>query len=329
MVDRRSRASCAVREILRSTDGFLANCFGFSHSRFGFGPPKPNLSFFILFTQNKNLQMGKKKSKISKQKQAKAKQKQGKKTSMGGVAVSKGFSSKFQQANKSSSSNLTIYRTNTTANNNNSNNGKNITEASLRQKLQRKTRKVFLSPTNKIIHRDNNKNNDKRITNDDEQEEFKRQMASLQERQLAKTTLKKQTKMTKTIMKTDATSFFKPASFSLQKSPHQLLQETTRHMESLSGVGEQGVGSYSATPKVSNQSWVVSSEPITPLLQNNPFGALKDDDSDDEGNEWAAPKLPFVSLAPATFSLLPRTTPTPATSPFPHRDDDDENDPDL
>ena len=63
--------------------------------------------------------MGKKKSKISKQKQAKAKQKQGKKTSMGGVAVSKGFSSKFhQQANKSSSSNLTIYRTNTTTNNN-------------------------------------------------------------------------------------------------------------------------------------------------------------------------------------------------------------------
>ena len=54
-----------------------------------------------------------------------------------------------------------------------------------------------------------------------------------------------------------------------------------------------------------------------------------DDDSDNEGNEWAAPKLPFVSLAPATFSLLPRTTPTPATSPFPHRDDDDENDPDL
>jgi hypothetical protein len=57
--------------------------------------------------------------------------------------------------------------------------------------------------------------------------------------------------------------------------------------------------------------------------------ALRGDDSWEEDNEWSG-KVPSFSLAPATFSLLPRITPTPATSPNPGRfGDDEEDDPNL
>jgi hypothetical protein len=252
--------------------------------------------------------MGKRKSKTSKQNQAKARQKQGKKTSsLGGVAVSKGFSSKFQQANKSPAIVLDPR---------NKNVAKNITEASLRQKLGSKTKKVFMSPPARAS------TSNKGPNNNDEQDEFRRQMASMQERQMAAT--KKESAKNST-----ADFSFEQATFSLQKSPQYLLQETTRQMETMTGVGEQGIGSFSSTPIRTNQSWAVAKEPESPFMAKNPFEALGGDDSGEEDNEWSQ-KVPRFSLAPATFSLLPRITPTPATSPHPGRfGDDEEDDPDL
>eukprot|EP00980_Cylindrotheca_fusiformis_P021699 scaffold8535_cov132-Cylindrotheca_fusiformis.AAC.7 len=255
--------------------------------------------------------MGKRKSKVSKQKQAKAKQKQGKKiSSLGGVSVSKGFSSKFQQAK----SPATIV---VDPKNNNNNKHKAITEASLRQKLKSKAKKVFMSPPAS--------NRNKGPVND-EQKEFHRQMASLQERQMAD--------VQKNMAKKKALDFvFQQPSFSFQKSPQDLIQETTRQMETMTGVGEQGIGSFSSTPVRTNQSWAVASKNQQPMstMANNPFGVLGGGDSGDEDEEKELiQKVPSLSLAPATFSLLPRITPTPAASPHPSRfEDDGEYDPDL
>jgi hypothetical protein len=252
--------------------------------------------------------MGKKKSKVSKQKQAKARQKGERTSSLGGVAVSKGFSSKFQQANKSTA--IDIDPKNKVV-------AKHITEASLRHKLKRKTRKVFMSPAAKTSAPANSRK-------DDEQDDFRRQMASMHERQMAST--KKKTRKKNHLL--EAVNF-EPASFSLQKSQQVLLQETTSQMERMSGVGEE-ISAYTTTPIRSNQSWTVGKTESPPLIHSNAFDALGGD-SGDEDNEGAPniKTVPFVSLAPATFSLLPRITPTPATSPHPCRFGDEEDDPDL
>lgn len=73
----------------------------------------------------------------------------------------------------------------------------------------------------------------------------------------------------------------------------------------------------------------------------NPFEALGGTDWDDDDNSWTDPKqqqqqkqqaASLFSMAPPTFSLLPRITPTPATSPHPNRfgeDEEEDVDPDL
>lgn len=253
--------------------------------------------------------MGKRKSKVSKQKQAKARQKQGKKpSSLGGVSVSKAFSSKFQQAKNPA----------VVLDSKNKNFTKIITEASLRQKLKSKTKKVFMSPPPRTSTNTNGQNRN------NEQDEFHRQMASMQERQMA-ATMKKAGKKVAT-----ADVSFHQATFSLQKSPQDLLHETTRQMETMRGVGEQGIGSFSSTPIRTNQSWAVAKGSTSPIMARNPFEALGGDGSGEEEENELSQQVPSLSIAPATFSLLPRITPTPAASPHPGRfGEDEEDDPDL
>ena len=279
--------------------------------------------------------MGKRKSKTAKQKQAKARQKNGKKTSLGGVAVSKGMTSKFQQAKSSSVTSVQM----------SNGNGKKITEASVRQKLKATTKKVFMPTPSKPVAAPSGKhngNNHKKSSKDDEQSEFRRQMASLRERQMAAASQKKKaSKSSATTGKTTLSFGFQEASFSLQKTPQQMLQETTRQMETMTGVGQQGIGSFSSTPIRTNQSWAVATkDPSSPLASKNPFEALGGNGwDDDEDNDWSdKPKeatseasASLFSMAPPTFSLLPRITPTPATSPHPNRfgEEEEEVDPDL
>ncbi|KAL3940524.1 MAG: hypothetical protein SGBAC_004952 [Bacillariaceae sp.] len=274
--------------------------------------------------------MGKRKSKTGKQKQANARKKNGKKNSWGGIAASKGMNSKFQQHAKSSSA-VSINMSNKKFDN--AANGKKITEASLRLKLNAKTKKIFLATPAKAAEAPSGKN--KSSSKVDEQAEFRSQMASLQERQMAAQQQKKPSK------KDGALSFgFQEASFSLQKTPQQMLQETTRKMETMRGVGQQGIGSFSSTPIRTNQSWAVAAkEPSSPLAHKNPFETLVTSDWDeDDNNEWTqvgerkqeSAASGLFSMAPPTFSLLPRITPTPATSPYPKcGEDEDEVDPDL
>lgn len=283
--------------------------------------------------------MGKRKSKTAKQKQAKAKQKNGKKSSLGGVAVSKGMNSKFQQAKSSSVISVQM----SSKNFGSAANGKKmITEASVRQKLKAKTKKVFMSTPSKAAEAPLGKNGKKAFQND-EQTEFRRQMASLQERQMAAS--QKNKSSSKSSGGSTLLFGFQEPTFSLQKTPQQLLQETTRQMETMTGVGQQGIGSFSSTPIRTNQSWAVAAATTKeelPLAHKNPFEALGGnqndwDDDDDTNNDWRdePPKneqaASLFSMAPPTFSLLPRITPTPATSPHPNRfgEEEEELDPDL
>jgi hypothetical protein len=142
----------------------------------------PAASFFTKF-RNELLPsaMVKKKSKTSKHKAA-ASRKLGKKTSSsGGVARSKAFSSKLQQANKSSA--IVLDPTN-------KNVAKKITEASLEEKLSSKTKKVSMSTPARAS------TSNKGPNNNDEQDEFQRRMASMQERQMAGLQKRKQRRKT-------------------------------------------------------------------------------------------------------------------------------------
>jgi hypothetical protein len=168
----------------------------------------------------------------------------------------------------------------------------------------------------------------------DEQKEFQRQMASMHERQLAAISSSKTNNNKKS---NQAPVNFQPASFSLQKSTTDLLHETVSQMQGMVGVGTAATVNNTLTPIRTNQSWAVSQGPLSPS-RRNPFAALGDDDDDDDSdNEWNPKKNQQVqsafTLAPATFSILPRTTPTPATTPIPCRFGttgyEDEMDPDL
>ena len=261
--------------------------------------------------------MGKKNSKVAKQKQArKAKQnlvqRQGAKK-MGGVAVSKGMNSKFQQAKSPAVLVVGNIPRKIKAQETNS------SKTSISPKIQMKNplRKVFLSPQPTVSGKKKNAQ--------DEQKEFERQMASMQERQLA---IDKKKKKSKRKSQKPALEF-QPASFSMKKSTQDLLQETVNQMESMSGVGVASSNTTS-TPIRTNQSWAVVKDPTDGMNQNNPFAALGDDsDEEDVAKEWD-PRIPNFNMAPASFSLLPRTTPTPAPTPCRFGDDDDDDfDPEL
>lgn len=393
--------------------------------------------------------MGKKKSNVGKQRQAKAKQQQrniGKPSLLGGVAVTKGFSSKFQQQAKHQQQQLVGTKGNlhhpsssqkakTIANNtsnktpalpslasspssfpNKNNDGTTLTMTISRKELLQRLRnvqpKVFLSPPHHPASSGGNHvatslqprvrsrtDHDGDSGGGIERVEFERQMASLQERQWAaannkssvshKKTKRGGTKRGKlsssvggaTTGNSNAHSpvggdaapkspfAFQPASFSVDKSTQDLLQEAMHQMVHMTGVG---ISAVEKTPIRSNKTVTeacdgysfelgqerqflptmvsapstVSSTASTSaqqqqayghnrLLQppstknsNNPFGALEmGDSSDEEGqdegtcNGWLREpstttiKLPTISFAPASFSLMPTQTPTPASTP--------------
>lgn len=264
--------------------------------------------------------MGKRKSKIGKQKQAKARShgKRGNSStgSLGGVSVTKGLGSKFQQQAKAGISTALLLEGRKNLGPKKSlNNGPKAV----------RPKKVFMSSqTLRATTKEKTC---------DENEDFQRQMASLQERQAASRNAgikKKKSELLKEGAVAAVINSLQPASFSMQKTTTDLLHETVHQMESMTGVGQQTAESLK-TPIRTNQSWAVPNKKGS--ISTNPFAALDDGDSDDERTEslWGVPSL---QLAPASFTLLPRTTPTPATTP--RREDNnssqyqhDEIDPDL
>jgi hypothetical protein len=304
--------------------------------------------------------MGKKKSKISKSKQAKAsKQAPHKKrnnipSSLGGISMSKGLSSKFQQnqqvmgSNKQAvlvleSNNKRMFATPTST-------STSISGTSPFSKKFNKphAKKVFLSPppvTSTATQKKSAKNQY------DEQAEFHRQMASLQERQAAsRHANSRQQKKKSTLLQqggavSSMVSSFQPASFAVEKTTTDLLQEAVGQMQNMEGVGQTrpaAVDTSPPTPIINNQSWaslVPATKTNTNNSSNNPFAALQEDDEDSD-NDYAPNKNhnsnSLFPMAPATFTLLPRTTPTPATTPLresqfsrPNGQEDDAIDPDL
>jgi hypothetical protein len=244
--------------------------------------------------------MGKKKSAVARAKQAKAKK----------VNVGSKFGVKTIKSNKFSQQ-ITIHKSSV--------DGKGKAEAikvsTLSKGLQKsKPDKVFFSHSPLL--------NNSPKKNDDEKEEFRRQMASLQEREAAsrngpvrqkKSELLKEGGVVSTLIQS-----FQPASFSADKTTADLLHETVTQMQSMTGVG-QAVSSLDSlpTPIRSNQSWSAIKGNRT---SSNPFAPLElvEGESDHESSDTAAEEMPpsTFQMAPASFILLPRTTPTPATTPL-------------
>jgi hypothetical protein len=245
--------------------------------------------------------MGKKKSKVARVKQAKAKKSNA--GSKFGVSTMK--PNKFSQQVTNHKLSL---------------DGKGkvtaIQASALSKELQKpKPNKVFLSHSPLLGESANKKN-------DDEKQDFQRQMASLQERAAAsrhgpqrqkKSELLKEGGVVSTLIQS-----FQPASFSVEKSTPDLLQETVNQMQGMTGVGQAPPSLDSLpTPIRSNQSWAAVRE--APMC-SNPFAALalEEGDTDNESTDAVAREIspPTIQLAPASFILLPRTTPTPATTPL-------------
>lgn len=250
--------------------------------------------------------MGKKKSKIAKQKQAKAKQtKVGKKTTLGGVVVTKGFGSKHHGGGPQVSSFP-------------------ISSSSLRQQKQKLA----------SVHKGNNKRDVARTVgntttppptplsssnNNGENVEFDRQLTSLRERQWAKlngSNIRRKNDLNISVQ-------LQPASFSVEKTTSQMLHETVVQLESLQGVG---VDPANSTPITTNRTWAATPEPAVPANSENRFSALQTD-SDDDTNDWKISEpVQVIKLAPASFSFAPMTASGLATTEDIIREDID---PDL
>lgn len=237
--------------------------------------------------------MGKKKSKISKQKQTKAKTNVGKKSSLGGVMVTKGAAGKG--ASSKAQAQTLIFPTGT----------KNSQKGQPNMQLKRNKfgsknmpKKLGLTPSKSAK---------------DEKSDFDRQFLSLQERELAKTMAESKKKKKGTPA---APVKLQAASFSVDKSTDQIFQETVVRMETLRGVGQEQAN---ATPVVSNQGWSAALEPEEPKNDVNPYAAFHEDSDDD--NDWNVsskkePANPFQMapplFAPPSFSFAPATTPAPS-----------------
>jgi hypothetical protein len=250
--------------------------------------------------------MGKKKSKISKQKQTKAKTNVGKKSSLGGVMVTKGAAGKGA-ASKSETQTLIFPKD---------------TQKNKREQptMQLKRNKFVSKKMPKKLCQTPSK------SAKDEKSDFDRQFLSLQEREWSKTMAgsKNNKKGTPATL-----VHLQAASFSVDKSTNQILEETVVRMETLRGVGQEQAND---TPVVSNQGWSAGLDPEEPKNDVNPYSALHEDSDDD--NDWNVsskkePASPFQmappSFAPPSFSFTPATTPAP--SPAVGRMDD--FDPDL
>jgi hypothetical protein len=119
--------------------------------------------------------------------------------------------------------------------------------------------------------------------NRQEQFEFERQMQSLQERELAshrQTTSRRKRKQEKEKHQKEnpnssfvGTFAFQPASFSLDKSAQQILQETVDQFGSMRGVGKEVQNS---TPIIANsRKYVATPEPDSPRIMSSSLSSLQ------------------------------------------------------
>ncbi|KAG7338909.1 hypothetical protein IV203_002638 [Nitzschia inconspicua] len=336
--------------------------------------------------------MGKKKSKISKQKQAKAKQRH---ASLGGVTVTKGSSSKFQQSRLQShhqQATSIILPSNNNKKNTSSSNTPQAQSAShminrkelIKQLSQKNAQpKVFFSQasSSKIASTSASRVSLQprlgSIREDQEQQDFDQQLASLHERQwVAEHKLnggkKRASKMTGNNTSNNAGAAangvfgnlaMQPASFRVEKDTQDLLQETMQKMVHMTGVG---ISAFETTPIRSNKaveppfngfslptpphstfaqssSGITSQSTVSSLAvaaqrqleertrfiqehsSQNHYAALEMGDSDEEdeadhsisNNDWSLKIEPPLGMnfTAASFSLMPRQTPTPASTP--------------
>ena len=168
---------------------------------------------------------------------------------------------------------------------------------------------------------------------DDEDREYRRQMSSMRERLRSRDAKKAEIAAAKKYR--GALTGFQPATFSTgPRSTLDLLEETTDRLRSAMtapGAGSAVTSERPSTPVRTNRSWDVDPSPATVRTDedgvgawtatDNRFGALAegDEDSDDGwGVTKKKKKMPStaINFAPPSFSLLPRITPTPATTPL-------------
>ena len=277
--------------------------------------------------------MGKKKSKVSKQKQAKAKR-QGKSSKkqqlLGGVVVSKGGSSSSTTTNNNNSqflmdagSRKVVSTSTATLKGDNINANKNRGAVAVKRAFPKKPSSLSTTTQKKTRQNDN----------DDEAAAFQREMASLQERHYAEMFAKQNSKKKKS---SNTGLTFQAASFSLEKTPTQMLDETVSQLQTLEGVGQvqqqqqqtksvlQQYASWNAANYYTQNNKKKNSEDDNDdriTASKNPFEALEGDDSDDD-NEWkvkpkdAAP-TPLFSMAPASFEFKPSSFPPSVTAAVP------------
>jgi hypothetical protein len=195
------------------------------------------------------------------------------------------------------------------------------------------------------------------IPEDQEQQDFQQQLVSLQERQWmaqhkAENGRRKRNKcrsvgteigdLSSSNVSSPKTNIFgnmKPASFRVERTTQDLLHETMHQMVHLTGVG---ISAVETTPIRSNKTILPQSEgyiqytlsrtsssniPPTQISDNRYAVLGKDESSDDDddyedsnnhNNDWSLKvQAPLLSFAPASFSLMPRQTPTPVSTPVP------------
>lgn len=176
----------------------------------------------------------------------------------------------------------------------------------------------------------NKKSKGKRNSMDyDEKEEFRRQQASMHERQLAEEQQRK--RMKRGNNKKSNTKMFQFQAPTLivddaKKSTAQLLTEVTSKAQGWDGIGnqqQQQTQAFGTTPQngaISLKTVFQTSTMLKPQSMpesKNPFAALGGDDSDDEETDMKTKEsaTALFQFAPATFSMPASSTITSDIDP--------------
>ena len=218
--------------------------------------------------------MGKRKSKVNKQKQIKAIQ-------FGVGAVKKGKHG-VMRVLPTTTTNAAM-NTTTTNNNNNNNNKPTIQQTTNKWTIQ----------TNKTKSKDL----------------FDQEMKSLVERTWRKRTqdnIMKTNKKKKNMQQQQMITLAPPTLQWHPKTSNQLLEETTRHVQIMSGIGQQlqqeeATSSHTPMAILNHQSWTIPKSTATSSLGKNPYAVLEEENDSDNGH--CKPGIKRFQLAPPSFQM--------------------------